>query len=146
MTQKINYFYELQEFLNSSFESHQILDITQSGNQFGDEGTSAIAFALANCTNLSNLKLNLSGNQISAEQNRNTRTYKCTQNMTQKQFYFQCLYIYLIMYFLGVQSFSFSQLIMKKTKDKFKIYLFFFCFFDYFAYTQFPHFLKSLKI
>ncbi|EWS75943.1 hypothetical protein TTHERM_001217244 (macronuclear) [Tetrahymena thermophila SB210] len=60
MIQQIKYYNKLQEFLNSQLQSHQVLHIDLSKNKIGDQDSQGLSSALANCTNLSNLKLYLS--------------------------------------------------------------------------------------
>ncbi|EWS76137.1 hypothetical protein TTHERM_001552982, partial (macronuclear) [Tetrahymena thermophila SB210] len=62
--QQIKYYKKLEEILNSSLQSYQVLHIDLSYNSIGDKGTSGLFSAIASCTNLSNLILNLSYNSI----------------------------------------------------------------------------------
>ncbi|KAL4473706.1 hypothetical protein ABPG74_022570 [Tetrahymena malaccensis] len=66
MIQQNKQFNKLEDFLNSSLQTHTHLHIDILGNYIGDEGTSGLGSALANCTNLSNLVLYLRSNQIGA--------------------------------------------------------------------------------
>ncbi|EWS75479.1 hypothetical protein TTHERM_000395809 (macronuclear) [Tetrahymena thermophila SB210] len=67
MQQENQYFDNVEEFLNSSLQFHQVLHIDLSSNQIGDEGASALGSALANCTNLSKLVLILNNNIIGGQ-------------------------------------------------------------------------------
>ncbi|EWS76618.1 hypothetical protein TTHERM_000197689 (macronuclear) [Tetrahymena thermophila SB210] len=58
------YFNNVEEFLKSSLQFHYIVHIAMSHKQILDEGASSLGLALANCTNLTNLKLDLFGNKI----------------------------------------------------------------------------------
>ncbi|EWS72715.1 oxalate/formate antiporter protein (macronuclear) [Tetrahymena thermophila SB210] len=67
MIQQIKKYKNLEEVLNSSLLSHQVLHIDLNYSIIGDEGASGLGSALANCINLSNLTLDLSGNEIGDE-------------------------------------------------------------------------------
>ncbi|EWS71455.1 transmembrane protein, putative (macronuclear) [Tetrahymena thermophila SB210] len=68
----------------------------KSDQQIDDKGVSDLGISLTNCTNLSNQTLNIGKNQIGEEeQNRNTLTYKCTQNKSQRQYFILVLYIFI---------------------------------------------------
>ncbi|EAR97447.2 REJ domain protein (macronuclear) [Tetrahymena thermophila SB210] len=67
MIQQKNYFNNLDEFLNSSLQSHQVLHIDLNHKKIGDQGASSLGSALAKCINLSNLTLILSRNKIGDE-------------------------------------------------------------------------------
>ncbi|EWS71501.1 DNA topoisomerase, putative (macronuclear) [Tetrahymena thermophila SB210] len=64
MKQQIKYYHQLEEFQNSSLQSHQVLHIDLSENEISDQGVLVLGSALENCTNLSNLTLCLVVNQI----------------------------------------------------------------------------------
>ncbi|EWS75799.1 hypothetical protein TTHERM_000122388 (macronuclear) [Tetrahymena thermophila SB210] len=67
MIQQIKQYEVLEEFINSSLLSHQVLHINLTDNQIGDMGVSGLGSALKNCINLSNLTLDLQQNQIGEE-------------------------------------------------------------------------------
>ncbi|KAL4512505.1 hypothetical protein ABPG72_020342, partial [Tetrahymena utriculariae] len=57
-------YYKLEDFLNSSLQTHTHLYIDLSNNEIDDAGALGLGSALAQCNNLSNLALELFGNKI----------------------------------------------------------------------------------
>ncbi|EAS07469.2 hypothetical protein TTHERM_00572050 (macronuclear) [Tetrahymena thermophila SB210] len=69
----------LQNIFNLKFEACKEPRL----NEIQDQGNILLEETMSNLINLKSLQLNLDGNQIEDRKNRNTRTYKCTQNTTQ---------------------------------------------------------------